>query len=78
MENKMSLRDTWLTLAEVREVCPPCAKKMELVGMKKIRASQIQQKMKEQKTSEIENLIKSAHFSQQGINKIKASLRKCL
>lgn len=71
-----SLRDTWLTLAEVQKACPPCAAKMKVVGMVKIRLSQITASLKEQKISEIEKLIKSIKLSQQSIQKIKASLNK--
>lgn len=69
-------REVWLTEAEVGKVCPPCAAKMKAAGMVKIRLSQIAEKLKEQKISAVENLIKSSKLSQESLKKIKASLSK--
>lgn len=69
-------REVWLTTSEVSRICPPCADKMKSVGMAKIRLSQITEKLKQQKLSEVENLIKSSKFSQQSLQKIRASVSR--
>lgn len=67
-------RESWLTVTQVKEICPPCAEKMEVVGMMKIRFSQIAEKVKAHKIEKVTAMIKSSKLSKVEIEKIKKVL----